>query len=116
MEQSNAARVIIAVIPIVGIVMGCTVILFWLLWHHKRQTLLIQSGQYKKYSLNLNVFSLLCGLLLTSAGICLTVFFAVIRGADVSLLGGLVPLSVGLALLLFYFLNRRKPQDSGKVD
>jgi hypothetical protein len=109
MQQTDAARVIIAIIPIVGIVMGSVVVFFYLLWYHRRQTLLIKSGQYAKQRFDLQVFSLLTGLLLTGVGICLTVFFALLRGADDSLLGGLVPLSLGVALLLFYALKRKRP-------
>jgi len=33
----NAVRVIISIIPIVGIVMGSVVVFFYLLWNHKRR-------------------------------------------------------------------------------
>jgi hypothetical protein len=107
MEQSNAARVIIAIIPIVGIVMGSTVIFFYLLWEHRRKSLLIKNGNYHKESFNLNVFCLLGGLLLLCVGIVLTVFLIILRGTDEILMGGLIPLAVGLALLLFYCINRQ---------
>ena len=41
---SPAAQVIIAVIPIVGIVIGGTVIFFSLLWRHSEKKLQIKNG------------------------------------------------------------------------
>ena len=64
MLNSSAAQVIIAVIPIVGIVMGSVVVFFSLLWYHRRWILLIKAGQYKKPFFDLLTFSLLTGLLL----------------------------------------------------
>jgi hypothetical protein len=107
MEQSNAARVIITIIPIVGIVMGAVVVFFYLLWNHRRQMALIKSGQWTKTRLNLGTFSLLTGLLLTCVGAALTVFFSLLRGTDYVLLGGLIPLSLGIALLIFYRMNKK---------
>jgi len=34
---SAASKVIISIIPIVGIVMGCTVVFFYILWSHRRR-------------------------------------------------------------------------------
>jgi hypothetical protein len=103
---STAAQVIIAIVPIVGIVMGCVVVFFYLLWSHIRKTLLIKTGQYKKPDFDLLSFSLLTGLLLGSVGISLTVFLAVAQGIGYGLLGGIIPLSIGIGLLVYYGLNR----------
>ncbi|MCL2558597.1 MAG: hypothetical protein FWE09_08985, partial [Treponema sp.] len=75
--SSAAAQVIIAVIPIVGITMGAVVVFFYLLWGHRRRTLLIRAGQYARPTFDLFSFSLLAGLLLTAVGISLTVFLAI---------------------------------------
>jgi hypothetical protein len=108
MEQvtSNAAQVIIAVIPIVGIVAGCAVVFAYLLWAHKRRMLLIKSGQYQKPHVDLINFSLLTGLLLGLCGLALTVFFGIIAGRTYALLGGIIPLSLGVGLLAYYFIAR----------
>jgi hypothetical protein len=103
---SAAAQVIIAIIPIVGIVMGSVVAFFYLLWNHKRRTLLIQAGQFAKPEFDLLSFSLLTGLLLTSVGIGLTIFLAIARGIDYGRLGGIIPLAVGIGLLGYYIINR----------
>jgi hypothetical protein len=108
MEQtySMAAQIIISIIPIVGIVMGSVVVFFYLLWNHKRRTLLIQAGHYARPDFDLLSFSLLAGLLLGSVGIGLTVFLAIIQGINYSLLSGIIPLSVGIGLLVYYGIKR----------
>ena len=108
MEQisSTGAQVLIAIIPIVGIVMGSVVVFFYLLWHHRRRTLLIKAGQYNRPSFDLLSFSLLAGLLLSSVGLTLTVFLAVVSGPTYGLLGGIIPLSMGIGLLAYHFIKR----------
>ena len=105
-ESSAAAQVVIAVIPIVGIVMGSVVIFFYLLWNHRRRTLLIKAGQFTKPPFNFLSFSLLSGLLLGSVGIALTIFLSIIEGASYGLLGGIIPLSMGIGLLTHYIIKR----------
>jgi hypothetical protein len=106
MERSNAAQIIIALIPIVGIVMGAVVVFFYLLWSHGRKMTLIRTEQWKEETFDLLTFSLLCGLLLSTVGLCLTVFLAIVEGNDYGLLGGIIPLSSGIALLAFFFIKR----------
>jgi len=108
MEQitSAAAQVIIAVIPIVGIVMGSVVIFFYLLWNYRRKVLLIKAGHYNRPDFDLLSFSLLAGLLLSSVGLALTVFLAIETGGGYGLLGGIIPLSMGAGLLVYYGIKR----------
>ncbi|MDR1099855.1 MAG: hypothetical protein LBL28_05170 [Treponema sp.] len=103
---SVAAEVLIATIPIVGIIMGSVVVFFYLLWNHKRKTLLIKAGQNPRFDFDLLSFSLLTGLLLASVGISLTVFLAIAKGSGYGLLGGIIPLSMGAGLLIFYGIRR----------
>ena len=103
---SAAAQVIVAIIPIVGIVMGSVVIFFYLLWCHKRRTLLIQAGQYERQTFDFLPFSLMTGLLLTSVGLTLTIFLIIVLGVSLGLLGGLIPLSCGIGLLACYLIGR----------
>ena len=109
MEQisSAAARVIIAIIPIVGIVMGAVVIFFYLLWNHRSRMLLIKAGHFNRPEFDLTSFSLLTGLLLGSVGLTLTVFLAIVAGPTYGLLGGLIPLAMGFGLLVYYCINCR---------
>ena len=105
--KSTAAQVIISIIPIVGIVMGSVVVFFYLLWNHRRRTLLIKAGHYTRPEFNLLTFSLLSGLLLSMVGVALTVLLSIIVKASYGLLGGLIPLSMGVGLLAFYVIKRR---------
>ncbi|MDR0569144.1 MAG: hypothetical protein LBG87_08065 [Spirochaetaceae bacterium] len=86
--------------------MGSAVVFFYLLWDHRRKTLLIQAGQYSKPRFDLMTFSLLAGLLLGSVGAALTVFLALAVGTGFGLLGGIIPLAMGIGLLVFYRIKR----------
>jgi hypothetical protein len=105
---SSTAQILIAIIPIVGIVMGSVVIFFYLLWKHRQKTLLIKAGQYKREEFDFYSFSLLSGLLLSAVGIALTVLLIIIEGASYGLLGGIIPLSMGIGLFTHYILKRRE--------
>ena len=104
--RATAAQVIIAIIPIVGIVMGSVVVFFYFLWHHRRRVLLIKAGQFQKLDFDLLSFSLLAGLLLLSVGISLTIFLAIMGNAGYGLLGGIIPLATGTGLLAYYLIKR----------
>ena len=106
MARSNAAQIIIALIPIVGIVMGSVVVFFYLLWDHRRKMFLIKTEKWKESVFDLLTFSLLGGLLLGAVGLCLTVFLAIVGGSSYGLLGGIIPLSSGIALLAFFSIKR----------
>ena len=105
--SSHAAQVIIAIIPIVGIVIGGIVVFFFLLWHHGEVKLQIKLGTYRKERFNLALYSLLFGILLSGVGLVLTAFFALFNGRSPALLGGLVPLAIGICLIIFYNLYTR---------
>ena len=104
--SSSSAQVIVSIIPIVGIVMGSVVVFFYLLWNHKRRTLLIKAGQFKRPDFDLLSFSLLTGLLLGAVGLALTVFLAIALGISFGLLGGIIPLAIGVGLLVYYGIKR----------
>jgi hypothetical protein len=108
MEQttSSAAQIIITIMPIVGIVMGAVVIFFYLLWNHRQKVLLIKAGHYVKPEFDLLSFSLLAGLLLASVGAALSIFLAIMGEVGYGLLGGLIPLSTGIGLLVYYGIKR----------
>jgi hypothetical protein len=106
MEQaSSAAQVIIAIIPIVGIVLGSVLVFFYLLWNYRHKSLLIKAGQYVPPRFDILSFSLLAGLLLGTVGLTLTIFLAIVQGSAYGLLGGLIPLSIGTGLLIYYGIN-----------
>ena len=105
-QTSSAAQVIVSIIPIVGIVMGSVVVFFYLLWNHKRRTLLIKAGQFQRPAFDLLTFSLLTGLLLGVVGLALTIFLAIALGVNFGLLGGIIPLAAGIGLLAYYGIKR----------
>lgn len=103
---SIAAQILITVIPITGIVMGSVVAFFYLLWHHKRTVLLIKAGRYERPVFDILSFCLLAGFLLAFVGTSLTIFLVLLEGFGYGLLGGVIPLSIGLGLLAFYGVRR----------
>lgn len=104
---SAAAQIILSVIPIVGIVMGSIVIFFFLLWNHKQRMLMIEKGTYQRKNFDLNTFSLLAGILLFGIGLALSVFFILRTGLNYELLGGIIPLAIGLGFLLFATIRKK---------
>lgn len=109
-QTSEAAQVLIAIVPIVGIVMSGVVAFFYLLWGHREKKLMIERGSYQPAPLRLDIFSLLAGLLLSAVGVVLTVVFALVSPKGYTLLGGLLPLALGLGLLIFYLVRGRHHQ------
>jgi hypothetical protein len=105
-NPSEAAQVIIAVIPIVGIVMGGVVVFFYLLWSYKAKRLLIERGLYEYQGIDIGSFCLLAGLVLSVVGAVMLVIFLVLDGVSYSLLGGAIPLAIGASLLSFYSIRR----------
>ncbi len=105
-SPSEAAQIVISVIPIVGIVMGSVVVFFYLLWGYKAKRLLIERGLYEPKRVDLGTFCLLIGLVLGVVGVVLFAIFVIMDGVSYSLLGGAIPLAVGIALLAFYNLRR----------
>ncbi len=111
-----AAQIILAIIPIVGIVMGAVVVFFYLLWRHKQIVRQIEKGVYTKPVFDLYLFSIMNGFLLTGTGLVLSILFLFIEGLSYTLLGGLIPFALGISLIAFYFVTRpgRKNIDSSK--
>jgi len=101
-QTSNASQILIAIIPIVGIVMGSVVVFFYVLWGHRERMLMIDRGLYSPNPVDIGTFSLLAGILLTAVGLTLSVVFIAISGFAYSLLGGLLPLSIGIGFLAFH--------------
>ena len=102
-----AVQIIIAVIPIVGIVMGSVLVFFYFLWRHRQIMLQIKTNTYVRPTVNIRLFCLLLGIMLTVIGCVLFGLFYLIAGVGYILLGGLIPLALGISLTLFYALTRR---------
>jgi hypothetical protein len=106
-NPSEAAQIIISIIPIIGIVMGSVVVFFYLLWNYKAKRLLIERGLYESKTFDLGSFCLLSGLVLGTVGAVLLVIFIALDGPSYGLLGGAIPLAIGAALLAFYSLRKK---------
>lgn len=103
---SVAAQIIVTIIPIVGIIMGAVVLFLFLIFNHKEKMMMIEKGIMKKNPIDIDIFSLLTGLILFSIGLSLTIFFIYKSGLSYSILSGLIPLSSGFSLLLFYTIRK----------
>ena len=102
---STAAQIMITVIPILGIIMGSVVIFIYLYYNHKEKMLMLERGISKRWNFDLEIFSIFTGLLLFFIGLCLTIFFAVKEGVNYSLLSGIIPLSCGISLIVYYIIH-----------
>lgn len=112
---NSAAQVLFSLVPIIGIIFGCTVLFFFFYWRFKVQAQLINSGLFQyRFARQLRILTLLIGSLSSMVGVALTGLFAALEGASYVLLGGLIPLACGLGLLLFYWLSRRREADEQK--
>ena len=99
MEQqisTTAVQIVISIIPIVGIVLGATLIFFYMLW------LQIKTGSFVQKNINFSAIVLLAGLTLTGVGLVISLVFAIKNGFSYALLSGLIPAVIGICLLIFY--------------
>lgn len=106
----SIAKILIALIPNLGIVMGSIVIILFFKWYFEYKKFLVESGKYQplqiaNYIKDFRIFILLLGIVSIFSGIPLTLVFLIVAGKSFVLLGGLIPLFVGLGLILFYFLT-----------
>ena len=109
-----AVQIIIAVIPIVGIVMGSVLVFFYFLWRHRQIMLQIKTNTYIRPAINIRFFCLLLGIMLTVIGCVLFGLFYLIAGIGYILLGGLIPLALGISLILFYAITHRSWNKEGQ--
>ena len=73
--------------------------------------LILEKGQYVKNDFDFNTFSLFAGLVLTSVGACLVIFFVILEGFSYPVLSGLIPLSVGVSLLVYFTIRVKMNKD-----
>ena len=67
----------------------------------------IKTNTYIRPIVNVRLFCLLLGIILTVIGCVLFGLFYFIAGIGYVLLGGLIPLALGISLTLFYAITRR---------
>ncbi|WP_407398723.1 hypothetical protein [Treponema sp.] len=107
-EISHVAEVIISIVPIVGITFAAIIVFFALLWRHRENKLKIMNGTFKETTFNLEIFSLFTGLCLFGVGAVITGMFLLLKPNSFGILGGLVPLALGITLLVFYKVCPKK--------
>lgn len=103
-EVCDSYKIILHLVPIVGIVFGSLLLYFIFYWWHKQRMELIKANLYKPIPFDIKVFSFFVGLLLTFVGLGLSIVFILFLDNSLGILGGIIPLSVGLGLLAFYKL------------
>lgn len=99
---TETAQILITVLPIVAVSTVSVLLFFYLLWRHREIMCRIHTNQYSAHIFNYKVFALLTGILLIAVGSVLTVVFIIASKNAYALLGGLIPLALGIGLLIFY--------------
>lgn len=103
-----AAEIILSIVPLIGIVFGSVLFFFFFLWQYKLKKERIRAGTYTPvFARYFRAFSLLIGCLSIAVGVPMTFVFLLLDGKSYALLGGIIPLSSGIGLLLFYFISGR---------
>lgn len=104
--SNNGYKIVLFLVPIFGIVFGSSVLcLIFYMWHKQRMEL-IKTGLYKPIIFDFRAYSFFLGLLLTFTGLTLAIVFIMVLGNSLAMLGGLIPLAIGLSLLTFYKLRK----------
>lgn len=107
-QTGSAAQILLALVPVIAIVFGSALLFFFVLWNYKLKRELIKSGQYTHTTVqNLRMLSLLMGIMSTAVGFPMTILFSIIEGINYMLLGGVIPMFVGIGLLVFYIFSRK---------
>lgn len=98
--------IIAIIIPLSAVVFGIVFLFFFFLWRFKLKKKMIESGQYKDFSkpIPYRIISLLLGLTLTFASIPVIIISAIVSGISYFLLLGLIPFSLGISFIFFYFI------------
>ncbi len=110
LTTSHTADVILSIVPMVAVVFGSVLLFFLLFYNYRiRREKIRQQIPVESAFDHLRFISLLAGCMSFSAGIPLTLFFTFTNPANPGILGGLIPLSAGIGLIVFYYLSQNKP-------
>ncbi len=106
--MESIVNIIIALIPVIGIIAGSIVIGNFVKSYFDYKKYLIENGWYKPADLNLlRQLLLLLGFVSMFTGIPLTLVFYLVNGISYSILGGLIPLFSGVGIIFFYIYSSR---------
>ncbi len=107
--KQGPVEILLSILPLIGIVFGCTLLFFFMLWRYKQNKELIKNNKYQITSYqNLRTWCLLMGCLSSLIGFPMTILFLIMALGQFIVLGGLIPFFAGVGFLLFYFLTRSK--------
>lgn len=101
--MGSAAQVLIASTPVVAVALLAVLTFFFILWDYKKQRMMIERGITPKPR-NIDDKLLLIGIVSLSVGIGLLVFFSLKTGLSNSLLGGIIPTASGTGIITYYIL------------
>lgn len=111
-NSCHAADVLISLVPLAGVILGSTLLFFFILWQYKLRKELIRTNQYKPLlGERIRLLSLLVGLLATFVGIPMTILFLAIDGVSYPILGGLLPMASGMGLIVFHYLSGKSNEN-----
>ncbi len=105
--MSNAAQIILAVVPIIGVLFGAALFFSLFYFYHKQKMLMIEKEIYKPLRLNWNLIFIVSGFIFMLSGVAITVVFIINGSTGYELLGGGVTLGVGVAIILSYILSSK---------
>ncbi len=103
----GSAQVLIALIPLIGVVVFGVLAFFFMLWDHQKQMLLIEKGERARPR-NFNEKLLLLGIVSFFIGTGLSIFFMLQSGLSDSLLGGIIPVMTGMGIIVYYIVIVRR--------
>lgn len=104
---SDAAQIILAIVPIVGILFGAFLFFSLFYFYHKQKLLLIEKEHYQPFQFNWNMIFIVGGAIMTFIGIVMVVVFVLSGAIRYELLGAGIPLAIGLALIVSYLVSNR---------
>ena len=109
-STNPTTEMIIGIVSIGVLLLGFVLFFFFLSWQYKLKETLIKSKQYQSNSMNnASILSLLFGISGTLLGFPLCFIILIIeKKVNYSLLGGLIPFSLGMGMLIYYFFTRKK--------
>ena len=99
--MSQAAQVLIALLPIVSVLTVGVLYFFYMLWEFRKARLLIEKGKNPTPS-RFNERLLLIGIVALCVGVGLLIYFLLKGGLSDALLGGIIPTATGVGIIIYY--------------
>jgi hypothetical protein len=99
--MSQAAQVLIALLPLISVIIVGILCFFYLLWEYRKAQLLIEKDRPLPPS-RFNERLLLVGIVALCVGAGLSLYFLLKGGMSDALLGGIIPVTTGLGIIIYY--------------